>query len=91
MPRHITAYTVAEEPDAMESTSSVLLNAQTVKQTILRLRFVKSIATNLFAGQFAEVASQTAMHQDQDASIPVSLVGMVESSTSTERATNTSP
>jgi len=55
MPRHIKTYTAAEEPDAMESTSHVLLNAPTVKQTILRLRFAKSIATNLFARQSAEV------------------------------------
>jgi len=56
MPRHIKAYTVAaKEHDAMESTSTVLVNALTVKQPILRLRFVTLIATNLFAGQNAEV------------------------------------
>lgn len=38
-----------------------------------------------------KVANQTAMHQDQVATIPVSLVGMEECSTSMERATNTSP
>jgi len=55
MLRHTKIYTVAEEPDAMESTSHVLLNALTVKQTILRLRFAKSSATNLLARQSAEV------------------------------------
>jgi len=56
MPRHIKTNTVApEEPDAMESTSHVLLNALTVKHQILRLRFATLIATNLFAGQYAEV------------------------------------
>lgn len=56
MPKHIKAYSVAAvQHDAMESTSGVLVNALTVKQQILRLRFVTLIATNLFAGQNAEV------------------------------------
>ena len=38
-----------------------------------------------------KVANQTAMHQDQVAMTLVSLVGMGECSTSTERPMNTSP
>ncbi|KAK7324605.1 hypothetical protein VNO77_28305 [Canavalia gladiata] len=91
MPTDIITYSVPpKEPDAIKSISSVQMNAQTVKHQILRLRFATLIATNLFAGLSADIASQTAMHRDQDAMIHVSLVEMVESSISMERAKNIS-
>ncbi|TKY66572.1 hypothetical protein E2542_SST09448 [Spatholobus suberectus] len=87
----ITGNVAPKEPDATESTLHVQLSAQAVNQQILRLRFVKLIATNLYAKLYAEVTNQTAMHQDQGVMTPVSLVRITECSTFTERAMNTSP
>jgi len=50
----ITGNVAPKELDAMENTSDVQMSAPAVNQQILRLRFVKLIATNPYAGLSAE-------------------------------------
>jgi len=51
----ITSNVAPKELDAMKSMLDGQLSVQAMNQQILRLRFLKLIATNLYAGLYAEV------------------------------------